>query len=103
MIIPNSEIGSEIVTNSSIVDEAVCNIVEMGISYNSDINKAMSIMKEEAIPHPNFYDNRTAADKKAGIEPVMTRVISLGDSSITLRAYVWTEDHTEGFDLKTDL
>jgi small-conductance mechanosensitive channel len=58
IIIPNSVISSEIVVNSSIVDESICNFIDMGISYDSDIDKAMEIMKREAMAHPNFVDHR---------------------------------------------
>jgi small-conductance mechanosensitive channel len=103
MIIPNSVISSEIVVNSSIVEEAICNFIDMGISYDSDIDRAMQIMKEEALTHPNFLDHRSKEDIESETHPVTTRVIGFGDSSVNLRAYVWTRDHSEGFVLKTDL
>ena len=103
MIIPNSMISSEIVINSSIVEESICNFIDMGISYDADIEKAMEIMRKEAIAHPNFLDNRSDEEKKNNIPPVNTRVIGFGDSSVNLRAYVWTKDHSSGFQLKTDL
>jgi small conductance mechanosensitive channel len=103
MIIPNSVISSEIITNSSIVEEHICNFIEMGISYDSDVDKAMEIMKNEAIKHPNFMDNRTAEEKKQNIDPVMVRLMGFGDSSVNLRAFVWSKDHPSGFKMKTDL
>ena len=103
MIIPNSVINSEIITNSSIVDENICNFVEMGISYDSDVNKAMEIMQTEAMNHANSIDNRTKEEKKINIPPVIVRVIGYGDSSVNLRAYVWSKDHQSGFVMKTEL
>jgi small-conductance mechanosensitive channel len=103
MIIPNAVISSEIVINSSIVEESVCNFIEMGISYDSDVDKAMEIMRSEALAHPNFVDNRSEDEKKEGVPPVNVRVIGFGDSSVYLRAYVWTKDHSSGFVLKTEL
>jgi len=103
MIIPNSVINSEIITNSSIVDELVCNFVEMGISYDSNIDKAIEIMRNEAIKHPNFIDNRTKEEKKENVPAVIVRVLGFGDSSVNLRGYVWSKDHPSGFALKTDL
>jgi small-conductance mechanosensitive channel len=103
MIIPNSIISSEIVVNSSIVDEATCNFIEMSISYDSDIDKAMEIMKYEVSKHPNFVDRRSEEEKKSDVPPVTVRVINFGDSSVNLRAYAWTVDHSSGFVLKTDL
>jgi small-conductance mechanosensitive channel len=103
LIIPNSVISSEIVINSSIVDERVCNFIEMGISYDSDMDRAMEIMREEAMAHPDYIDGRSDEEKDNGVPEVVTRVIGFGDSSVNLRAFVWTIDHTSGFKLKTDL
>lgn len=103
MIIPNSVISSEIVINSSIVDEETCNFIEMGISYDSDVEKAMEIMRQEVSKHPNFIDHRTEEEKKSDVPLVTVRVISFGDSSVNLRAYAWSADHSSGFVMKTDL
>jgi len=103
MIIPNSVISSEIVINSSIVEEQICNFIDMGISYDVDIDKAMEIMQSEAMAHPNFIDHRSEEEKREGVPPVSTRVIGFGDSSVNLRAFVWTEDHSRGYVLRTDL
>jgi len=103
MIIPNSVISSEILINSNIVDETICNFIDIGISYDSDMDKAMEIMSKEAMAHPNYIDHRTEKEIKEGIPPVMVRVMGFGDSSVNLRAFVWTVDHSTGFILKTDL
>ena len=103
MIIPNSVISSEILVNSNIVDETICNFIDMGISYDSDIDKAMEIMSKEAMAHPNFIDHRSQEDLDNGMPPVTVRVMGFGDSSVNLRAFVWSMDHSSGFVLKTDL
>lgn len=103
MIIPNSVISSEIVVNSNIVDEKICNFIDIGVSYDSDLDKAMEVMRSEAMAHPNFLDNRSAEEKKKNDPAVVVKVIGFGDSSVNLRAYVWTQDHSTGWTLKTDL
>ncbi len=103
VIIPNSQIGSDILVNSNINDEMIRNFVEFGISYDSDINKAFRIIQEEAQKHPNFVDNRSAEEKKNNVPPVLVRVIGFGDSSVNLRSYVWSKDHNSGFAMKCDL
>lgn len=103
MIIPNSLISSEIVINSNIVNERICNFIDMGISYDSDIEKAMEIMREQVMAHPNFTDGRSEEEKKKEVPAVVTRVVGFGDSSVNLRAFVWTADHSTGYVLKTDL
>ncbi|GAB4130035.1 MAG: mechanosensitive ion channel family protein [Ignavibacteriales bacterium] len=103
IIIPNSKISSEVILNSSIYDSKICNFVEFGISYDSDIDKANAIIKSQAMKHRFFLDNRTEEEKQNNVEPVITRVIGLGDFSINIRAYVWSQNQNEGFIMKTDL
>jgi len=103
MIIPNSVISSEILINSSIVDELICNFVDIGISYDSDLDKAIEIMRSEAEAHPHYIDNRTEEEKKNGDLPVRVRVMGFGDSSVNLRAFVWSKDHSTGIEMKSDL
>ena len=103
MIIPNSVISSEILINSSIVDELICNFLDIGISYDSDLDKAIEIMRSEAEAHPHYIDNRTEEEKKNGDLPVRVRVMGFGDSSVNLRAFVWSKDHSTGIEMKSDL
>ena len=96
-------ISSEIIVNSNIVDEKICNFIDIGISYDSDIDKAMEIMRDEALAHPNCIDNRTEEEIEEGVPQVATRVIGFGDSSVNLRAFIWTRDHSDGYIMKTEL
>ncbi|KAA3651567.1 MAG: mechanosensitive ion channel family protein [Bacteroidetes bacterium] len=99
-IIPNSTMSSEIILNSSIEDPKTCIFLEMSIGYESDIDLAMKIMQEEAINHPDTIDNRTKDEIESGAEQVHTRLISINDSSLTIRAYVWTRDPQISFVVK---
>jgi len=103
IIIPNSVISSETIINSTIMDEMICNFIEFGISYDSNIDKAMKIITDEVVKHPDYIDNRTKEEQKEQKPPVTIRVIGYGDSSINLRAYVWSKDHSTGFIMKCDL
>lgn len=103
IVVPNSVISAETITNSNIVEDKINNFLEIGISYDSDIDKAMEIMRSEAIKHPNFVDNRTDEDKENNVPPVIVRVIDLAEWSVNLRAYVWSENSPSGFIMKCDL
>ncbi|WP_321280804.1 mechanosensitive ion channel family protein [Marinifilum fragile] len=103
VIIPNSVISSETILNSSIADPKVCAFVEIGISYFSSIDNAISIMRSEAEKHPNLIDNRSEVEIEEGVEKVIVRVIQLTDSSVLLRAYVWAENTGKAFVMKCDL
>jgi len=103
IIFPNSQISSSVIVNSSIIDEKICNFIEFGISYDSNIDMAVEIIKSVAMKHKFFIDNRTEDEKQNNVDAVITRVISLGDFSVNIRAYVWSRNIQEGFILKTDL
>jgi small-conductance mechanosensitive channel len=103
VIIPNSIISAETVINSTIKDERISNLVDYGISYDSDIDKAKEIIREEAEKHPNCIDNRTEEEKSEGLPKVITRVTAWNESSINIRALIWTVNHSEGWKLKCDL
>lgn len=103
VIIPNSVMATEIVENSHIVEEKVCKFLDIGISYDSDIDRALSIIHEEMSAHPDFFDNRTEEEKQDGVEASVVRVTGLGDSAVLLRAWVWAKDNRSGFIMLCDL
>ena len=80
------------IVNSSIEDEATCQFVEMRISYESDLDHTMEIMREEAEAHPSCIDRRTPEELEEGVPRVVVRVIKLEESHMLLRAYVWAEE-----------
>lgn len=103
VIIPNSIISSETIINSNLVEEKICIHLEIGISYDSDIDKAMDIMRTLAEQHPLCIDNRDE-DKKSKNKPiVVVRVLALGDFAVTLRAWVWAQNADDAFVMKCDL
>jgi len=103
IIIPNSIISNEIVINSDFIDDVICKWIEIGISYDSNIELAKSIMKDEILKHPLHIDVRTDIQKEAGEEIVQIRVIHLADYSVNIRAWAWAKDSAEGFTMSCDL
>jgi small-conductance mechanosensitive channel len=103
IIIPNSVISDEVIENYNLVDERICEYVEFGISYDSDVDKAINIIQEESVKHKYFFDIRTPEEKKQGEEQVKVKVMSYGDFTVNLRTYVWTENPHNAFILRTDL
>lgn len=103
IIIPNNSMGESTLVNSTIVDEKVRRFIEMGISYDSDIDKAMKIMLEEAGSHPSFLDIRNPEQIRAGDPAIPIQVIELGDSSVVIRAWVWAGDNDKAFKMNNDL
>lgn len=103
IIIPNASINNETIVNSSIGDAKTCMFIEVGISYNSDHDKASELMQQVCEKHESVLDNRTEEEKEKGVPLVVVRLIELGDSSQLLRAYVWAADPETAFIMKFDL
>jgi len=92
IIIPNSVISSQILINSNYADTKICRLIDIGISYSSDIDLAKKIMAEEVENHPLNIDNRTDEDIEKGIPRVTVRMLELTDSAVIMRAWAWASD-----------
>ncbi|WP_420459084.1 mechanosensitive ion channel family protein [Neolewinella sp.] len=103
VVIPNAIINKEKIENYTLTEYRTCEFVEIGISYDSDIDRAMTIMREEATAHDYLIDNRSEREKKDGKPVVDVQVIGLGDSSVNLRAWVWAATYVTGFRMRNDL
>jgi len=103
IIIPNAVINNQTIVNSNIIDEKVCSLIEIGISYDSNIDEAIRIICEEIIKHPLSLDNRTEEDIAGNVPQVTVRVMGFGESSVNLRAYAWAATSMNAFILRTDM
>ncbi|MCD4768138.1 MAG: mechanosensitive ion channel family protein, partial [Methanosarcinales archaeon] len=97
LIIPNSIISEEAIINWSIEDPTVIWPVNIGISYDSDIDLARSIMEAEARDHPNVMDHyevsRIHLEVTEGSE-VKVLLTELGDFAVNLRLMIWVRDRS---------
>ena len=84
LIIPNAKLDEMTLVNYSIIDPRILCTVEMGVSYDTDIDLARRLILEEVQKCPH-------RDPHASDEPLV-RVISHGDFSISFRVYVWVRD-----------
>ncbi|MBK5191345.1 MAG: mechanosensitive ion channel family protein [Methanosarcinales archaeon] len=83
-IIPNSRMSEETIINWTIGDLTVLWAVDFGISYDSDIDLARSIILDEINKHPDVMHEE---DREAKV-----RVTELGDFAVNLRALFWVAD-----------
>ena len=60
-------------------------------------------MQEEALKHPNCIDKRTPLEKEQGKPPVKVKLMSFGEYSVNLRAYVWIDDPLEVIQVHSDI
>jgi len=103
VIIPNSTINSSILENSNYKDNRRMNLFGVNVSYTANLDHVLALVEEEISKHPYFLDTRTSLDIAKGIKPVIARVTSLGDSSVQIRAGVWSEDFSKGYVMLCDL
>lgn len=103
IVIPNAIINKEKLINYDLGERMCCQWIEIGISYDSDMDLAKHIMREECEDHPNLIDNRSELDKYNDVKKVVIRVIGLNDSEVTLRAWAWASNFSDAFVMKCDL
>ncbi|MDD3744385.1 MAG: mechanosensitive ion channel family protein, partial [Lentimicrobiaceae bacterium] len=103
IIIPNTVISAQTIINSTIAEEMVCVFIELSVSYESDLDKAIALLRETASNHPNCIDHRTPQEIAQGDPKVVVRVMGLGESSVQLRASAWAATSGDGFVLKCDV
>tara|TARA_R110002049_G_scaffold305528_5_gene502432 strand:- start:431 stop:1534 length:1104 start_codon:yes stop_codon:yes gene_type:complete len=103
IVIPNAMINKEKLINFDLGEKKCCERIEIGISYDSDVKLAKKIMQEECENHRFIIDDRTAEEIENNEPIVKTALISLGDSSVTIRAWAWTKDFPDAFELRIDV
>ncbi|MEM0376009.1 MAG: mechanosensitive ion channel family protein [Nitrososphaerota archaeon] len=94
LVAPNAIFQNEVIANYSIVDPTMLVPVFVDVSYESDLDKAMAIMKELAEKHP-------LALPTPGLPAV--HVMELGESGVRLRLLVRAKDQATAFELSKEL
>src|SRR5260221_9111465 len=76
VIMPNSVISNETIINATSVDEKICVFIELAVSVNTNLDKVIRIIQDEAMKHHYYIDNRNEVDIARGEQPVMVRVLT---------------------------
>lgn len=103
IIIPNSKMNEFEIENYNFEDSRIRRYIEFDISYDSDIDLAMHIMRDEIQKHPNCLDTRTPLEKENKEPKVPVRVIDFTDSSVKLRAWAWANSLSDAFVMHCDV
>lgn len=101
--VPNTIMNKAIVENISNVSNQKKNHLFVDIAYNSDVEKAIAIIQEESMKHPLFVDARTKEEIKNNVPAVRVHCIDFKESSVGLRASIYTKDNVAGFQMLSDL
>ncbi|PKM64069.1 MAG: mechanosensitive ion channel protein MscS [Firmicutes bacterium HGW-Firmicutes-20] len=103
IIIPNATMNKSILENKDFGERKVCNFLILSISYDSDVDKAKSIIVEEALAHPKLLDVRTAEDIQNQVVQVNPVLFALNNSSVDIRVGLWSKDASDGYFMLADL
>lgn len=103
VIIPNSIMNKASIENANYSDTKKANFLEVEISYESDLQKAINILKRISEAHPSCIDVRTAEQIENNISKVEVKIISFTENGILLRAIVFSETSILGFNMLSDL
>lgn len=102
-IIPNSKISEETIENKDLGDERIRKFFDIAISYDSDVEKAMNIIEKEIKNHPDYMLPPKDDEFNEGESSSFVKLVSFGDSSINLRARVWTKNAATAFRITSDV
>ena len=100
VIVPNSVMNSAIVENADYADSRVCVFLEVGVTYESNVQLAKQLLAETVAAQPDYLDVRTPDQKAEGVPEVQVVVLALADSAVTLRASLWARDNATAVSLK---
>ena len=103
VIVPNSVINKAVIENRDIKDKQACRFFTINVAYTADIDKARTIILEEAIKHPLLIDARSKKDIKEGVPQLKVIVSRLGNSEVELRITLWAKNNGDAFSLLADL
>jgi small-conductance mechanosensitive channel len=94
VIVPNSVINNAIIENSSYTDDGViANYLDINVSYESNVDRAIEIIREEIDNNPLCLKDKEFS--------VLCRELS--PESYNIRAMVWTANISDNFQACSDI
>lgn len=93
IIVPNSDLISQKVTNWTLSSEQSRVVVAVGVAYGSDVERVLEILKECGRQHPKVLNTP---------EPSVL-FTAFGDSSLDFQLRVWIADANIRLQIKSDL
>lgn len=101
LVVPNATMNQEMLQNSNLIDSRVSAFIDIYVSYESDLNKAIEIVADVVGNHPYYIDVRTEEEiqEKPKVE---IQIREFGENSILMRANMWTKTVKENFEACSD-
>ena len=101
--IPNTIMNKAVIENISNIATQKNNYLFIDIAYDAPMDKAIAIIQEECMVHPNFVDGRSEEEIENNVPAVKVHCIDFKESAIALRASVFSKDNVSGFQMLSDL
>lgn len=98
-IITNSKLDSMIIENTTRSDNeaGIVDFIDVSVSYESNLDKAIEILEKVVGDHPLYLDIRSKDDINNNVPKVTVRVRNFGSSGIDLRVNVRTRNIDDSF------
>lgn len=103
VIVPNSKMNSAIIENADYGDRRVCVLLDINVTYESDLALAQTVLAGTIRAHPSFLDYRSEEERAADAPEVLVRVKELAESWVVLRAWLWAKDNGTAAAMKSDI
>ena len=103
VIVPNSVMSSATIINSSIIESVTCRFLSVPVSFDSDLEKAISVIQRVASENPKVYDNRKPEDVENGEPKIRVNVMDFTTTGVVLRADIWGMTSGEAFQACCDI
>lgn len=103
VIVPNSIINKEKIENSHYKDTRAGMFVDIPITPDLDIDKAMEIVNRIVESHPLYLDIRTDEEVNNGTPLVTTVVREINNDGVWIRSSVWTKNVSDNFKACSDI
>jgi small-conductance mechanosensitive channel len=97
VIVPNSELVSQQVTNWVLHDPHGRLLINVGVAYGSDVEKVREVLLATAESHPDVLTDGVSAPKPKVL------FMGFGDSSLDFELRVWIQQIKKRFDVTSDL
>lgn len=103
LIVPNSVMNKAVIDNTRYRDNTAVGFMDVMISYETDIDTAVDLLREIIQQHKATIDVRTPEQIREGKPSVAVYVRELADNGISLRAMVITRDIDDNFAACSDI
>ncbi|MDR0838334.1 MAG: mechanosensitive ion channel family protein [Oscillospiraceae bacterium] len=103
LFIPNSNMNKAAIENSNYGDSKICMPLEFTVTYDSDLEVAMQVVRNAIMRHPQYDDAKAEEDRRAGKEPVQVLINRLETLGIVLKVWVWAESSSASYKMKSDI